>query len=133
IIDSEVALDHEALALADIVQQDFVPFAAARPTGHGTAIASILVGDSEARPGVLAGGRLHAASVFFEDERGNEIATAASLVDALDWLGASGVGVVNMSLTGPPNRVLETAIEAATKRGAVIVAAVGNNGPSGEP
>lgn len=135
IVDSQVAADHEALARADIAQQDFVPFAGTRPTAHGTAVASIVVGDSESRPGVLAGGRLHAASVFFEDEAGNEVATASSLVSALEWLIARGVGVVNMSLTGPPNRVLETAIEAATGPGhaAVVVAAVGNNGPSGEP
>lgn len=135
IVDSLVAADHEALALADIAQQDFVPFAGPRPTAHGTAVASIIVGNSESRRGMLAGGRLHAASVFFEDEAGNEVATASSLVSGLEWLIARGIGVVNMSLTGPPNRVLERAIEAATGpgRGAVVVAAVGNNGPSGEP
>jgi subtilisin family serine protease len=71
--------------------------------------------------------------VFFGDDTGNPIATTASLVAALSWQAAERVAVVNMSLAGPPNRVLETAIEAATADGMVVVAAVGNNGPAGEP
>ena len=38
-----------------------------------------------------------------------------------------------MSLAGPPNRVLEAAISAASERGMLVIAAVGNNGPAGEP
>lgn len=133
IVDSRVATDHEALAGADIVQQDFVPFPGERPTAHGTAVASILVGDWPSRRGVMAGARLHAASVFFEDEHGSDAATTSSVVSALEWLAARGIDVVNMSLAGPPNRVLKAAIEALAEREVVVVAAVGNNGPSGEP
>jgi subtilisin family serine protease len=77
--------------------------------------------------------RLHAANVFFTDAAGNAIATTESLVAALAWHADEGIHVVNMSLAGPPNRVLETAITAASERGMLIVAAVGNNGPAGEP
>ena len=38
-----------------------------------------------------------------------------------------------MSLAGPPNRVLEAAIQGVVGKGVVVVAAVGNNGPAGEP
>jgi subtilisin family serine protease len=129
IIDSAVATTHAAFDGAEIVQQDFVPFAAPRPLEHGTAVASILVGKN----GVLDRARLHAATVFFTDGAGKPAATTESLVAALAWHAAEGVDVVNMSLAGPPNRVLETAITAGTERGMVIVAAVGNNGPVGEP
>ena len=129
IVDSAVATTHAAFDGAEIVQQDFVPFAAPRPLEHGTAVASILVGKN----GVLGRARLHAATVFFADGAGKPAATTESLVAALAWHAAEGVDVVNMSLAGPPNRVLETAITAATERGMVIVAAVGNNGPAGEP
>jgi subtilisin family serine protease len=133
IIDSAVAATHAAFDGADIVQQDFVPFDAPRPLAHGTAVASILVG----KGGVLGQSphraRLHAATVFFEDGAGKPAATTESLVAALAWHAAEGVDVVNMSLAGPPNRVLETAITAASERGMLIVAAVGNNGPVGEP
>jgi subtilisin family serine protease len=133
IIDSSVATTHAAFDSAEIVQEDFVSFAAPRPLEHGTAVASILVGYG----GVLGQGphraRLHAATVFFTDGAGKPAATTESLVAALAWHAAEGVDVVNMSLAGPPNRVLETAITAASERGMLIVAAVGNNGPAGEP
>ena len=133
IVDTAVALDHEALRGADVVQRDFVQFTNERPTAHGTAVASILVGDAARLRPQLRGGRVYAASVFFTDDDGNDATTAASLTVAGEWLTAEGVRVVNMSLAGPPNRVLEAAIEALVERGVIVVAAVGNNGPTGEP
>jgi subtilisin family serine protease len=133
IIDTAVAVDHDALRRADVVQRDFVPFAAERPTAHGTAVASILVGDAAKLHAQLRGARVYAASVFFADEDGNDASTAASLTVAGAWLAAQGVRVINMSLAGPSNRVLEAAIAALVERGIVVVAAVGNNGPSGAP
>jgi subtilisin family serine protease len=54
------------------------------------------------------------------------------VLGALDWLLAQeGVRVVNMSLAGPPNRLLARAVAAATAQGKVIVAAAGNDGPFG--
>jgi subtilisin family serine protease len=132
IIDSAVAVEHEALQTADIVQQDFVPFAGNRPSRHGTAVASILVGNAKPVQARFVRARLYAASVFFEDDAGNAAATTASLVAALEWLLTEDAGVVNMSLAGPPNRVLEAAIDATATRGTIVVAAVGNNGPHGE-
>jgi subtilisin family serine protease len=132
IIDSAVANEHAAFHAADIVQKDFVPFEGTRPLRHGTAVASILVGESRSVRPRLPGARLYAAAVFFDDD-GEPAATTASLVASLEWLAAERVGVVNMSLAGPPNRVLEAALGDTASRGAVVVAAVGNNGPVGEP
>jgi subtilisin family serine protease len=133
IVDTAVAGDHEALRNADIVQRDFVPFANERPSAHGTAVASILVGDAARLRAQFRGGRVYAAAVFFTDDDGNDAATAAGLTGAGEWLAAQGVRVINMSLAGPPNRVLEAAIQALVERGVIVVAAVGNNGPTGEP
>jgi subtilisin family serine protease len=41
--------------------------------------------------------------------------------------------VINMSLSGPANEVLQKAIAAAQAKGIVIVAAAGNNGAGAEP
>ncbi|HXS79952.1 MAG TPA: S8 family serine peptidase [Gammaproteobacteria bacterium] len=133
IVDTSVAVEHEALRDADIVQRDFVEFTNERPTAHGTAVASILVGDSARLRAQFRGGRVYAASVFFRDDKGDDATTAASLTLAGEWLAAEGVRVINMSLAGPPNRVLEAAIAALVERGVIVVAAVGNNGPTGEP
>ena len=44
-----------------------------------------------------------------------------------------GVRVINLSLSGPPNKLLEKAIAAAIASDVVIVAAAGNKGPGAEP
>jgi hypothetical protein len=133
IVDTAVVVEHEALRDADIVQRDFVEFTNERPTAHGTAVASILVGDAARLRAQFRGGRVYAASVFFRDDKGDDATTAASLTVAGEWLAAEGVRVINMSLAGPPNRVLEAAVAALVERGVIVVAAVGNNGPTGEP
>jgi subtilisin family serine protease len=56
-----------------------------------------------------------------------------SLVRALDWLMTSGVDTINISLAGPPNRLLETALTRASASGVMILAAAGNGGPVAEP
>ena len=43
---------------------------------------------------------------------------------------AEDVPVINISITGPKNALLEAAVRAAIERGHVIVAAVGNDGPA---
>jgi len=54
-------------------------------------------------------------------------------VRALDWLAGNGARVVSMSLVGPRNAVLETAIGAVRRKGMVVVAPVGNDGPVAPP
>jgi subtilisin family serine protease len=43
------------------------------------------------------------------------------------------IRVVNLSLTGPANMLLERAVAAAASRGIIMVAAAGNDGPNAEP
>jgi hypothetical protein len=133
LVDSAIVTEHDALRRAAIEQRDFVTYDRPRPIAHGTAIASILVGDSAKMRGVIRGARLRVASVFFEDDAGGSAATTASLVRALDWLAGTGVRVINMSLAGPPNRVLEAAVDAVARQGIVVTAAVGNDGPTAVP
>jgi subtilisin family serine protease len=77
---------------------------------------------------------IYSASVFFQMPNHMPGSTAESLVAALDWLVAENVDVINMSLAGPGNELLEAAIAKLTQLDStVVVAAVGNNGPSGAP
>jgi hypothetical protein len=134
IIDSWLDATHPSLGGVAVVQQDFVPFGNDRTTAHGTAVASIMLGTS-ANPGASPRfDQLYAASVFFKDDEGGIRATSDGLLSALDWLAAAdGVDVINMSLAGPPNALLEIVLDELAGQGLVIVAAVGNNGPTGPP
>ncbi|MEL1249370.1 S8 family serine peptidase [Aurantiacibacter gilvus] len=89
---------------------------------HGSAIASLLRGAGVSR--VLA------ADVYGTDRAGGN---AVAIAQALDWLVGADVRVVTISLVGPDNPILARAIAAARRRGAVVVAAVGNDGPAAPP
>jgi subtilisin family serine protease len=113
-------------AHAQIEQRGFAP-GGARPTGHGTAVASLMVGEEGAFQGAAKGRSLLVADIYGAEEAAG---SAQTVVQALDWLTARRVKVINMSLVGPPNLLLERAVAAAQARGILVVAAVGNDGPA---
>ena len=98
------------------------------PDAHGTAVASLLAGRAVA--GAMRGSTLFAADIYCGQATGG---TALAVVQALAWLSREQVGVVNISLVGPPNRLLERAVAAMQARGHLLVAAVGNDGPAAAP
>lgn len=138
-IDSGIDTAHPAFAESrmQIHQRSFVDAAVAQPPAHGTAVAGMLVGRDDSgqsgallRP-LLPAGKLYSAAVFHEQENAQG-ATVMRVLAALDWLlQQPDVKVINMSLAGPPNRLLARALTAAAARGRVVVAAVGNDGPYG--
>lgn len=133
LVDSKVQLQHEAFKKADITSRSFVAETLVEPIDHGTAVASILCGNSQKYRGLLPSTHLLAASVFYEDPKIGQHASVTSLILALNWLAESGVDVINMSLTGPDNRVLNAALKKLHEKGILIVAAAGNSGPAGKP
>lgn len=101
---------------------------------HGTAVAGLLIGASDSRvPGLLPGAELIAVDAFQRFGKSADIASIYDLVRALDLLVQRDVKVVNMSLTGPANAVLETSVKTAADRGMILVAAAGNDGPNAKP
>ncbi len=126
-IDGAVA-SHPSLAGASIEQKGFAGNPA--PTGHGTAVASLLVGDQ----GIFHGAALGASLIVADVYGGNRAAGSAEVVvRALSWAAAKRPSVINISLVGPDNRLLARAIEAVERRGIAVVAAVGNDGPAAPP
>ena len=102
---------------------------APRPSAHGTAIASLIVGAGPVR-GAAPDAQILAADVYGSDPAGGN---ATALVKALGWLVGERTPVVTISLVGPPNPLLARVIAAAQARGTVIVAAVGNDGAASPP
>lgn len=123
-----------ALRSAALVQRSFLgPRERAASRAHGTAIASILIGDDAGAQfaGVARGAALYAAEVVRMDRR--EITNVALLLRGSDWLLGEGVAVINASLGGPPNRLLREWLTLLTQRGVALVAAAGNSGPQALP
>jgi hypothetical protein len=126
-IDGGVA-SHPSMARATIEQKGFA--GAASATGHGTAVASLLVGDQGVFKGAARGASLFVADIY----GGNPASGSASaIVRALGWAAGKHPQVINISLVGPPNRVIERAVAVLRSRGIAIVAAVGNDGPAAPP
>lgn len=122
LIDTGVDLDHPAFAGVRLTSKSML--SAGRPAAgseHGTAVASVLAGS----PGLAGAADLTTVNVF--RKRGERIDTDAELlVRAIDWLLGRGVELINMSLEGPPNAVLDFAVKSAAAAGVSIIAAGGN-------
>lgn len=127
LIDTGVDAAHPVLAGVGVEQRGFAPGGVA-PAAHGTAVASLLAGRIGGYRG--SANRLRVADVYGLGPRGG---SAEAIARALAWMVEGGVRVVNVSLVGPSNRLLEASVRAAQGRGVVVVAAVGNDGPAAPP
>ena len=126
-IDGGVA-SHPSLAGAAIEQNGFS--GSPQPTGHGTAVASLIVGNQGPFRGVARGSSLLVADIYGGSRAAG---SATATVRALSWLASHRPAVINISLVGPTNRLLARAVNAVQARGIQIVAAVGNDGPAAPP
>jgi subtilisin family serine protease len=100
------------------------------PAAHGTAVASLLSGRAAAFQGAAPGAALYAADVFCGKPTGGSVETIA---ESLAWLVQQRIAVINISLVGPRNELLERIVREAIARGTLLVAAVGNDGPAAPP
>lgn len=100
------------------------------PNPHGTAVASLLVGQSTDFHGAVPGAELFSADVYCDLAAGGAVDLVA---EAFSWLAKEKVPVINISLVGPPNSLLERIVKVVIKKGHIVVAAVGNDGPSAPP
>jgi minor extracellular protease Epr len=138
-VDTSIAKDHPVFGDARIVQERFLALAEvagtlADPVVHGTAVASLLVGNRPGQwPARLPGATIFNASVFYDRDRTLSGATLGHLLEGLNWLAGQDVSVINISLTGPDNQLLAAAVSRLRERGVLMVAAVGNQGPSAPP
>lgn len=127
IVDGGVA-SHPSLGGASIEQNGF----AGKPqaTGHGTAVASLIVGNQGAFHGAATGASLLVADVYGGSRAAG---SATAIVRALAWLASKRPEVINISLVGPENKLVQRAIAAVRSKGINVVAAVGNDGPAAPP
>jgi subtilisin family serine protease len=118
-----------------------IDYASASPAGqpkaaswHGTGVLALLSGVSRTDlAGLIPDAHFILADTFAADQNGLPVSDTASVLKALDLLKAFDVQVVNMSLSGPPDPAVKSAIERLSKEGVIFVAAAGNGGPTAPP
>ncbi len=115
---------HSALGETSVELRDFSDGEGGVPTAHGTAIASILASEGSST--------IYAANIF-RGSAERPHTSADALVRALEWMAGNDVPVINMSLSGPRNSVLDRLVQRTISGGTVIVAAAGNGGPTAPP
>ena len=100
------------------------------PSAHGTAVASLMIGRGAQFSGAAPGARLYAADVYCGRPTGGAVDAIAA---ALAWMVQEGVSVINVSLVGPQNALLQKVVDRVLAAGSLVVAAVGNDGPAAPP
>jgi subtilisin family serine protease len=135
VIDGGVDRAHPALANAAIVERDLTGEGAAAEA-HATAVVGALVGNGAGGVAGLAPGAevlaLRACIAPRPDAMPARCLTS-NLARALDAALAAGSRVINLSVAGPPDRIVARMVAAAVRAGALVVAAAGNGGPRAAP
>jgi len=106
---------------ASVTRQRFTN-GAVTADGHADAVAAIFCRAVNARGLTLLSADVISAGPI-------RSATGDDIARALDWAVIEGTGVINVSLTGPESMALAFVVRAVVARGALVVAAAGNDGP----
>ncbi len=127
-IDTGVELDHPDLQGQIALFRNFVDGSPYTAEAHGTAVAAIIVAradDGVGIAGIAPGARLLALRACWQQSGPARAAmcNTFTLAKALQFAIEQNVRVINLSLGGPRDRLLERLLDAALARGVAIVAA----------
>jgi hypothetical protein len=124
VLDSGVDRTHSNLAGIAMEDIDLVR-SGDSSKGHGTAVASIIAGNESGQLGLAPATSLLSIRVLNSAGEGDSFTVAEGIVQAVD----RGAKVINLSLGGTgESKVLKNAVDYAHRNGALVVAAVGNEG-----
>lgn len=136
VIDSAVDAAHPDLAGQVLSREDFVSaHPASGGEGHGTAVAGLVAARADngiGIAGIAPGARLLALRACWQSDR--DAATwchSLSLALALQAALAAQADVINLSLGGPHDRLLDALLDAALARGTAVVAAADDSADGG--
>ena len=128
VVNSMVEASHPDLAGQFDVRQNFVNGRSSAGEQHGTGVAGIIAavdGNRLGVSGVAPGARLMALRACWQEPGpAGTICDTLSLAQALHFAVEGGAQVINLSLSGPPDRLLGRLLDAAMARGIVVVGAV---------
>ena len=127
VIDSGVEVAHPDLAGQIALQQNFVDGQQYAAERHGTGVAGVIAaraGNGVGIEGVAPEARLMALRACWEQADGATRCNSFTLGKAMNFALMHGAQVINLSLSGPPDRLLRELIDVACARGVRVVSAV---------
>jgi len=134
VIDSGVDAAHPDLAGRIELERNFVDARSDVAEAHGTAVAGIIGARADRGMGVVGiapQARLLALRACWEESATLTLCSSFTLAQALQAAIAADAEVINLSLSGPDDRLLARLIDAAIERGAIVVGAVDARAPGG--
>jgi len=134
LVDSGVDSRHPDLLGQVALSRNFVDERTEVAELHGTALAGIIAARADNRigiAGVAPQARLLALRGCWQARGDTTLCTSLTLAKALQFAIGSDAAVINLSLSGPPDRLLGQLLDAAIGRGATVVAAYDPTLPGG--
>jgi subtilisin family serine protease len=134
VIDSGVEAHHPDLEGRVVLAENFVDPGPPPAEVHGTAVAGIIAARADNGIGIVGvapNARLLALRACRQAAPGNTLCTTLGLAKALQFARAHDAQVINLSLSGPPDRLLARLLDAALARGIAVVGAVDRGAPGG--
>jgi hypothetical protein len=130
VIDSGIASQHPALRGQVVEQENFVDENPYAGEAHGTAVGAIIAARSGHGGiiGVAPDAHLIALRACWQQEGQAASCTSFSLAKALNFAILRQPKVINLSLGGPPDRLLSRLLDAALEHGISVVAALDVHG-----
>jgi len=134
VIDSAVERQHPDLVDRIDAAEDFMAAHPGTAENHGTAVAGIIAATGDnglGMVGVAPQARLLALRACWEASTEATRCNTLSLAQALHAAITRDAQVINLSLSGPPDRLLGMLVDTALERGIAVVAAVDRAAPGG--
>jgi hypothetical protein len=134
VIDSGVDVRHPDLARQVELQENFVEEGDTPPELHGTAVAGIVAareGNGVGIAGVAPDARLLALRACWQAQGKGTLCSSFTLAKALNFAILHDARIINLSLGGPADRLLDTLVGAAQDHGTTVVGALDPARPAG--
>ncbi len=128
VLDTGIDINHESLLGLNYREVSLLDDGEEDGVGHGTGIASIIAGQTDAFLGLAPSSEVLSVKVLNSDGVGDSFTIAKGIVLAVD----QGADIINLSLGGfSSSAAMDQAIQYAKSKDVLLVSAVGNDGTEG--
>jgi subtilisin family serine protease len=134
VIDSGIEANHPDLAGQVVMNRNFVAGQSERDDQHGTGVAGVIAAKADNHvgiAGVAPDARLLGLRACWQSSGTATVCDSFSLAKAIYFAAEQKAEVINLSLSGPDDRLLRELLKSAMADGATVVAAYDEKHPDG--